>query len=195
MSDEPAASPPPPAKKKSLALRIAIALVVGLGALAGYIALQPDEFRVSRSITVAAPPQAVFDEINDFRRWEAWSPWAKLDPAAKNTFEGPSSGTGAVFKWSGNNQVGEGSMTITDSRPHDRIQIRLEFTKPMQDASDVEFTFQPDGERTNVSWTMSGQYEDFLGKAMCFVMNMDKMIGEKFEEGLATIKKVVESKS
>jgi uncharacterized protein YndB with AHSA1/START domain len=195
MSDAPAASPPLPEKKKSLVLRIVIVLVVVLGALAGFIAAQPDEFRVSRSTTIAAPPQAVFDEVHDFHRWEAWSPWARLDPNARNTFEGPPSGTGAVFQWSGNSKVGEGAMTIVDSTPPNRILIRLDFKKPMEDTSDVEFAFQPDGAGTKVTWTMSGRHQNFIGKAMCFVMNLDKMIGTDFEKGLAAIKNVVESKS
>jgi hypothetical protein len=60
------------------------------------------------------------------RKWEAWSPWAKLDPTAKSTLEGPSAGVGAVFAWSGNNQIGEGRMTITDSRPNELVRFRLE---------------------------------------------------------------------
>src|SRR5438552_10530725 len=81
------------------------------------VALQPSEFRIVRSATISAPPSDVFAQVNDFHNWEAWSPWAKLDPAAKNSFEGPSAGTGAIFKWSGNGDVGEGIMTLTESRP------------------------------------------------------------------------------
>lgn len=69
------------------------------------VAVQPDEMKVTRSAKMAAPPARVFAEVNDYHKWEAWSPWAKLDPNAKTTFEGPDAGTGAKFSWSGNSKV------------------------------------------------------------------------------------------
>src|SRR5437899_2348290 len=72
------------------------------------VGLQPAEFRVERSATIAAPAAVVLAQVSDFHKWEAWSPWAKLDPACKNTFEGSPAGVGAIFAWSGNDQVGEG---------------------------------------------------------------------------------------
>ena len=110
------------------------------------VALQPNEYRIVRAAAVAAAPDRVFAQVNDFHNWEAWSPWAKLDPNAKATFEGPPSGKGAVFIWAGNDEVGEGRMTVTQSRPNDLIQIKLDFVKPMEGTSDVEFTFKPQGD-------------------------------------------------
>jgi uncharacterized protein YndB with AHSA1/START domain len=171
-------------------------ILIGLAALVVVflivVALQPDEFRISRSAAVAAPPDQVFAQVNDFHNWEAWSPWAKLDPNAKATFEGPRAGKGAVFIWAGNNEVGEGSMTLTESQPNDLIRIRLDFVKPMEGTSDVEFTFKPQEKDTAVTWTMSGR-NNFIGKAICLFMNQDKMIGGYFEKGLANLKTVVES--
>ena len=89
----------------------------------------------------AAPPPAVFAQVNDLRQWEAWSPWAKLDPAVKNTFEGAATGTGAIFRWAGNNEVGEGRMTITESRPSDLIRMKLEFLKPFAAISTTPDSF------------------------------------------------------
>src|SRR5262249_6149457 len=134
----------------------------------------------------------VFAQVNDFHRWAAWSPWAKLDPNAKNTFEGPSEGTGSVFRWAGNNEVGEGSMTITESKPHERVRIRLDFVKPYEGTSDAEFTFRPEGNQTAVTWSMEGK-NNFIGKAICLFMNMDKMVGGKFDEGLVSLKAAAES--
>jgi hypothetical protein len=171
-------------------------ILLGLAALVAVflviVAMQPDEFRVSRSATVTAPPARVFAQVNDFHNWEAWSPWAKLDPNAKATFEGPQSGEGAVFIWAGNNEVGEGRMTLMQSRPSESIRIKLDFVKPMEGTSDVEFTFKPQNNDTVVTWTMSGQ-NNFIGKAICLIMNQDKMIGGYFEKGLANLKSVVES--
>ena len=145
-----------------------------------------------RSATISAPAPAVFAQVNDFHNWEAWSPWAKLDPAAKATFEGPSTGTGAIFKWAGNKEVGEGSMTITESRPSDLIRIKLEFLRPFEATNSAEFTFKPEGNRTAVTWSMEGK-NNFIAKAVCLFMNMDKMVGGQFEQGLAQMKAVVEA--
>jgi hypothetical protein len=159
-----------------------------------FVALQPSRYRVTRKAAIAAPPPVVFAQVNDFHNWEAWSPWAKLDPAAKNTFEGPSAGPGAIFRWSGNDQIGEGNMTIMESRPDELIRIKLEFIRPMAGTSDVEFEFQPVRDQTAVSWTMTGE-NNFIGKAFCLFMNMDKTVGGDFEKGLALLKTAAESKA
>src|SRR5216684_4081595 len=85
------------------------------------IAMQPADFRVTRSAAMSAPPAEAFAQVNDFHNWNAWSPWAKIDPAMQQTFEGAPAGTGAVYAWSGNKDVGEGRLTITDSHPSDLI--------------------------------------------------------------------------
>jgi hypothetical protein len=175
--------------KKVLLVLAAIAVLV-----AGFlivVALQPSEYRVSRTAVIAAPPPAIFAQVNDFHNWQAWSPWAKLDPSAKATFEGPKAGTGAVFIWAGNDKVGEGRMTLTESRPSETIRIRLDFIKPMEGTSNVEFAFKAQDDRTAVTWTMTGR-NNFIAKAICMFMNVDKMIGGDFEKGLASLKAVVE---
>jgi len=172
--------------------KILIALAVIVVVFVGVVAMQPSEFRVVRSATMSAPAPAVFAQVNDFHHWEAWSPWAKLDPAAKNSFEGPSAGIGAIFRWAGNKEVGEGSMTITESRPSDLIRIKLEFLKPFAATNSAEFTFKPEGNQTAVTWSMAGK-NNFISKAICLFMNMDKMVGGKFEEGLAKMRSIVEA--
>jgi hypothetical protein len=170
-------------------------ILLGLAALVVVflivVAMQPNEFRVARTANVAAAPARVFAQVNDFHNWQAWSPWAKLDPNAKAAFEGPPAGEGAVFIWAGNDEVGEGRMTLTESRPSDVIRIRLDFVKPMEGTSDVEFTFKPQGNDTTVTWAMSGRHT-FISKAICLFMNQDKMLGGYFEKGLANLKSVVE---
>jgi len=172
--------------------KILLGLLAVIAVFAAYVALLPSDFRITRSATIAAPPAAVFEHVNDFHKWEAWSPWAKLDPNAKATFEGPEAGPGAVFKWSGNNEVGEGTMTVTESRPPQLVRINLEFVKPMAGTSTAEFTFQPQGEQTNVTWSMFGQ-NNFISRAICMFMNQDKMVGGYFEKGLANLKATAES--
>jgi len=172
--------------------KILIGLAVIVVVFVVIVALQPSEFRVVRSATISAPPPAVFAEVNDFHRWEAWSPWAKLDPAAKNSFDGPAAGTGAIFNWSGNNEVGEGSMTITESRPSDLVRIKLDFTKPFEATNTTEFTFKPEGNQTVVTWSMFGT-NNFIAKAFCLFNSMDKMVGGQFEKGLASMKSIAEA--
>jgi hypothetical protein len=136
----------------------------------------------------------VFAEVNDFHNWEAWSPWAKLDPGMKKTYEGAPAGTGAIFRWSGNRQIGEGSTTIIESRPSELIRIKLEFLKPFKTTNTVEFTFKPAGDQTVIAWSMLGK-NNFIAKAVGLVMNCDKMVGGQFEQGLAQMKSVVEAAS
>jgi uncharacterized protein YndB with AHSA1/START domain len=177
--------------RKKLLIVFAVLLAV-VALLVGFVAMQPSEFTISRSATIAAPPAEVFPHVNDFHRWQAWSPWAELDPNAKAIFEGPSAGEGAVFKWSGNDEIGEGSMKIIESRPHELIRIRLAFVRPFEDTSNVEFTFQPEDDQTLVTWTMFGR-QNFIGKAVCLFMDMETMLGGQFDQGLAKMKAAVEN--
>jgi len=167
-------------KKILIGIAVVIALFVIL------ILTRPSEFSVSRSATMDVTPAAVFSQLNDFHKWEAWSPWAKMDPNAKNSFDGPTSGEGAKFAWDGNSDVGAGNMTITESVPNDHVRIRLEFIRPFAGVNDTLFTIKPVGDKTNVSWTMSGKY-NFIGKAISLFMDCDKMVGPQFEKGLANM--------
>lgn len=100
--------------------KILIALAAIVLIFVVVVAMQPSELHVERTAEIAAPQADVFARVNDFHKWDAWSPWAKLDPAAKVGFEGPPEGQGTVMTWSGNDQVGEGKMTLVESRPGER---------------------------------------------------------------------------
>ena len=173
--------------KRSLIVIAALVVV-----LIGIIAMQPSEFRVARTTTIAAPAPVVFAQVNDFHKWEAWNPWGKIDPAMKASHEGPPAGVGAAYAWAGSSQVGEGRMTVMESRPNELVRIRLDFLKPMSGTSTAEFTLRPEGDQTAVVWSMTG-HNNFLAKAFCLFMNMDKMIGEQFEKGLAQMKVAAEA--
>lgn len=166
-------------------------LVFAIVGLVGYVAMQPAAFRITRSALMAASPAVIFAQVNDFHQWGAWSPWAKLDLAAKISFEGTAAGVGAGFRWDGNKKVGTGMMTILDSRPSELIRIRLEFMKPFVATNAAEFTFVPEGDQTRVTWSMIGN-NNFIAKAMNLVMNCDKMVGGMYEQGLANMKGIVE---
>ena len=156
------------------------------------VALQPADFRVQRSATIAAPPAVVFSHVNDLHLWQDWSPWAKLDPNAKNSFDGPQAGTGAKMSWVGNKEVGEGVMTITGNQPAERVDFLLEFKKPFEASNTADFTFKPEGNQTVVTWGMSGK-NNFVFKAVGLFLNCDKMVGPQFEKGLSDLKAIAEA--
>lgn len=155
------------------------------------VALQSSQYRVERTATIPAAPMVVFEHINDLHKWDAWSPWAKLDPAMKTTFDGPHSGPGASYAWVGNSKVGEGKMSITESKANELVRLKLEFIKPFASTAMTDFTLKPEGNQTSVTWSMSGE-KNFMSKAFCLFMNMDKMVGGDFERGLAGLKSAVQ---
>ena len=169
---------------------IALAIIVVLFVV--IVAMRPPEFRVERSATMNAPPNVAFDQVNDFRKWQTWSPWENLDPNLKRSYEGPPSGKGSMYSWVGNKQVGEGRMTIMETRPSELIRIKLEFIKPFAATSTAEFNFVPQAAQTNVNWSMQGK-NNFMFKAMGMFCSMDKMLGGQFEKGLTDLKSIVES--
>jgi len=170
---------------------IGVAVVIAIGVV--LVMLRPADFRISRSITIAAPAAAVFPEVNTLRNWEEWSPWAKIDPNVRNTYTGPASGDGAVFDWSGNNKVGAGRMTIVESQPDQRVRFRLEFLRPFKTTNTAEFLFTSDASKTDVNWSMWGK-NNFFTKVFGLFVSMDRLIGKDFEKGLANLKTRVEQK-
>jgi len=172
--------------------KILIALAVIIVAFVAVVAMQPPDFRLTRSTTIAAPSSVVFAQVNDFHNWKAWSPWAKIDPAMKEHYDGSPAGVGAIYSWEGNNEVGEGRMTILESRPSDLVAIKLEFLKPFQATNTAEFTFKAEGSQTTVDWSMYGK-KNFMMKAFHLFMSMEKMVGPDFEKGLAALKSTAEA--
>ena len=170
-------------------LGVVVALVVILCVV---VAMQKADFVITRSAEINAPSDKLFPLVNDFHNWNSWSPWAKLDPNMKTTYSGPESGVGSEYAWTGNDEVGEGKMTIKSNHPPKQIVIDLEFIKPFAAKNLTEFEFKAQGEKTTVTWTMAGK-NNFMTKAFCMVMNMDKMVGGDFEKGLAQMKTVAEA--
>lgn len=170
-------------------LLIVVVLAVGLVAT---ILMQPEKVQVTRSQTINAPAEAIFPHINNLRQWHDWSPWAKLDPNSIAEFNGPEQGVGMSMHWAGNQEVGEGTMTITDSVPNQRVTLKLEFTQPFEDTSHVFLTLTPVGEATEVTWAMHDTQEDFMSKLFGLVFNVETMVGPMYEKGLANLKGVVE---
>jgi uncharacterized protein YndB with AHSA1/START domain len=172
--------------------KILIAAAAALAVLLLAVATRPATFRVERSLVVKAPPDKVYGELADFHRWEGWSPWAKLDPQMKTTYQGAEGLVGASYDWQGNDKVGQGRMTITAAAPPRQLVIRLEFLAPWKSTNQTTFDLAEAPGGTRVAWSMEGRY-DFMGKAMSLFMNMDKVVGGDFERGLAALGRVAES--
>jgi uncharacterized protein YndB with AHSA1/START domain len=170
---------------------IAVAVVLLLAAILIFAATRPDSFRVERSARIQAPPEKIFPLINDFQSWRAWSPWEKLDPALQRSYSGPQSGKGAVYAWQGNGEVGHGRMEIEQASPPSRIVVRLDFMKPFEAHNVAEYTLERKGDATQVTWAMHGP-SPYVAKLMGIFFSMDRMVGSKFEEGLANLKALAE---
>jgi hypothetical protein len=167
---------------------IGVAAVIALFLI--IVASRPANFRVERSATLAASPAALFEQVNNHRKFTVWNPFMKLDPNVKTTYTGPDSGIGAVCSWDGNSDIGAGSCTIIESKPNERVRSRMDWKRPMEGTSTVDFTFKPSGDKTVVTWAMYGK-NNFMGKMMSLFFDCDKICGPQFEQGLADLGKVV----
>ncbi|WP_426440529.1 SRPBCC family protein [Bradyrhizobium genosp. P] len=170
---------------------IAVILAIAIVVVLILAATKPDTFRVVRAISIKAPADRIFPLINNFHQWVAWSPYETKDPAMKRSYDGAASGQGAVYAWDGNKNVGSGRMEILDASAPSKIVIKLDFFKPFEGHNTAEFTMLPQGDATNVTWTMYGPAV-FMSKVMQVFMNLDHMIGRDFEVGLANLKTLTE---
>ena len=173
--------------------KIALALAVVLAVFALYVTTRPSSFRVERSVVVPADPAFTYAQVADFHRWDAWSPWAKLDPDMKVEYGGPASGVGATYAWKGNDKAGQGKMTITSVTPDREVDVRVDFVKPWEQTNAMRFTFAPEGVGTRVTWTLTGDF-DFVGKAFAVFMSIDRAVGPDFERGLAALQRVASAR-
>ena len=166
--------------------KILVVLVVSIGAVLAYAAMQPDHFSLQRSARIAAPPEQLYPLIADAKAFNTWNPWLRKDPSSRVQYEGPANGVGSAYAWD-SAQLGAGRMEVTDLTPAQRVAMKLQFFKPMEATNQVEFTLKPQGPQTDVTWTMSGPMP-YLSKLMCVFVSMDRMVGPDFEAGLANLK-------
>jgi len=171
--------------------KTAVVLAGALLALLLFAATRPDSFRVERSLTIRAPPDRIYASIGDFHEWASWSPYEKLDPQMKRSFNGPSSGKGAVYQWAGNEKAGAGRMEILDATVPTRVTIKLDFLKPFEGHNTAEFTIVPQGDSSTVTWAMYGP-SAYIHKLISLFLSMDQIVGKDFESGLANLKALTE---
>jgi Polyketide cyclase / dehydrase and lipid transport len=173
-------------------LKIIIIVVLVLVAAVLAIAMtKADSFRVQRKTSIKAPPNRIFPLIDDFHNWSSWSPWEKLDPAMTRSHSGAGRGKGAVYEWDGNSNVGKGRMEIIDAATLAKVTIKLDFLRPFEGHNIAEFTLEPHGDSTTLTWAMDGPAR-FISKVMQVFISMDKMIGKDFKSGLANLKTIAE---
>lgn len=158
-----------------------------------FVATRPDTFHIERSARINAAPAVVFSLINDFHEWTKWSPWERMDPELKRTYDGPTSGVGTKYAWA-SEKVGEGRMTILESKPNEAVVIKLEFIKPFAATNQAAFKLEPADGGTRVTWSMDGK-NNTMGKAFSLFMSMDTMVGRDFEQGLFLMNKAAEMQS
>ena len=170
---------------------IAVIVAVAIVIILILAATKPDTFRIERSGIINAPAEKIFAVLNDFHQWGGWSPWEHKDPDMKRTFGGAERGKGATYGWEGDKNVGTGRMEILEANTPSKLVIKLDFFKPFEAHNTAEFTMLPQGNATNVHWVMHGP-ANFMSKVMQVFMNMDKMVGKDFEQGLANLKQLTE---
>ncbi len=163
------------------------------GAAVLLVSCSPTEYEVKREIEINAPAKVVYTQIDDHKNRLAWSPWEAKDPEMTKTYEGPESGVGAIYKWSGNEEVGTGVLTITEATPHTYIKSDLAFTEPWESSSVVVWEFEESGGKTKAVWSIAGELPGFM-----FWMGqeeMDEAMSEDLETGLENLKNVSEQKA
>jgi uncharacterized protein YndB with AHSA1/START domain len=170
---------------------IALGILALVAVVVGWAIVRPGGFRIARSTTIAAPREAVFALLDDFRAWRRWSPFEQLDPNMTRSYEGPVNGLGAVYAYAGNGKVGQGRFTVCERRPYERLAIRAEFLKPIAATNEIEFWVRPVAGGVAVTWAMSGR-QAFLCRLFSLFVSMDRMVGRAFESGLSELKRLSE---
>jgi carbon monoxide dehydrogenase subunit G len=166
-------------------------IAVGIAGVLAYAATKPDTFRVQRAASIKAPPEKIFPLLNDLHNFASWSPYEKKDPAMKRTHSGAPSGKGAIYEWDGDKNVGSGRLAIAESSPPSKVTLDLDMLTPLKAHNIVEFTLEPKGDSTNVTWAMNGRVP-YVAKIVHVFLNVDRMVGQDFEAGLANLKAIAE---
>jgi uncharacterized protein YndB with AHSA1/START domain len=176
---------------KTIAIIVVVLLVVAVAGVLVLAATKPDTFRVQRATSIKAPPEKIFPLLNDLRSFASWSPYEHKDPAMKRTYSGAARGKGAVYEWDGDKNVGSGRIEIAETSPPSGVTLKLDMLKPFEAHNIVEFTLEPKRDSTNVTWAMHGRVP-YLAKIVHVFLDVDTMVGNDFETGLANLKTIAE---
>jgi effector-binding domain-containing protein len=166
-------------------LRILLALIIILIIAAIIGIVLPSKIHVERSLTINAPRKALFEQVNNLRNWEGWSPWQRIDPAMDLKYAGPVSGKGASYSWnSTNRKAGKGKLTILDSRPYDSIAIEMDFMKEGKATGYYLFEGNDSGTLVTCGFDRDmgkNPFTKYIG------LMMDNFVGRDLEKGLRNL--------
>lgn len=174
---------------------IKITLIGILALLATYLlfcTIGISRFQTSRSILIDAGAEQIFSEISDYQKWPAWSPWAQRDKNMQNEYSGKPGTLGHKNTWKSKSE-GNGSQEIIEVKTNASIKSKLVFTD-WDGETFTELILKPEGDKTNVTWTMEGSEFPFIARGFIYLMGGNKMIEKDYDEGLSNLKKLVESK-
>jgi uncharacterized protein YndB with AHSA1/START domain len=174
-------------------MKIIGGIVVVLGIFLGYVAIQPSEMHVSRELLIKASPEAIFPYINNAKKADEWMPWKDSDPNVVMSYSGPEEGVGSTSSWESTGRMGVGKAVIVESMPNQLVKTQLSYTRPAEMSQLAEISLTPASEGTMIKWSVSGK-NNFVGRIFCAFMNMDKVVGGQFEQGLNKLKSLVEAK-
>jgi hypothetical protein len=153
--------------------------------------LKPDTMRIERSTHIQASPEIVFKHVNSLKSHLDWSAWEKIDPSMQRTMGSISEGEGSTYEWSGNRDIGAGKIEFLECVPNSKVLGRIEFFAPMKAVNKLEYMLQESNGGTQLTHAMYGP-SPFISRVMCQFFDMDKMVGSKFEESLASLKVICE---
>ncbi len=174
-------------------LKISLSLVaIVILAVIVLILRAPKSYKVTRSILITATPVDIFSYANNPRTMQEWNPFTMDDPTLKMTYSGPAEGIGAQSAWDGNSNTGKGTATVIESVMYKKVSVRLEFEKPFKGTNHGEYLLEEKGTSTLFTWSL--YEESFVPRVLSQIINLDKIIGDQFERGLAKLKTIVESK-
>ena len=170
-------------------LLLLLILVIGFSI---YVAVQPNDYKFSRSRTIEAPVSLIYDKVNDFKQWPEFSPWLEQDKEATLTYGDKTIGEGASYSWNGE-VLGEGSMTTLETDANSIISQKIEFIKPFEANADIDWTFEPSENGTKVTWHMEGKQNFTTTLFTTFMGSIESETGPDFERGLFKLDSVVQA--
>lgn len=158
-------------------------LLVAIIAVTIYVAVQPNQYEFNRSRIIKAPAALLYSKVNNYEKWPEFSPWLEQEPDATLTYGNKTIGLDANYSWNGE-ILGEGNMKTVAIEPNKSITQNINFVKPFESSSKINWTFEATPEGTKVTWAMNGK-QDFMTKAYtAYSGAIEKTTGPDFERGL-----------
>ncbi len=170
-----------------------IILLIILGIILMIPALMPKSFLVERQVVINKPVEMVFPFVKSLKGQDEWSVWGSMDPNMINEYRGEDGTVGFISAWEGNEDVGKGEQEIIAIENNKRVDFELRFMKPWEATNKAWMTVDPapDG-ATTVKWGISGSMP-YPMNAMMLLFNMEKNIGDDFDQGLLNLKQMIEA--